>query len=98
MRSDHAMHMLRLLWFFTAFYDIKLQAEHISGVHNCRADQLSINIMVSFFNSNPQANPLPTPLPLYLLEMVSSTKPDWTSQAFTKLFHSIVAKDWQFQQ
>ena len=98
MRNDHAMHILRSLWFFVAFYDITLQAEHISGVDNCRADQLSRNNIRCFLNSNLQAHPIPTPLPQDLLEMAGSTMPDWTSQAFTKLFHSIVARDWQPQQ
>ena len=95
MKNDHAMHMLRSLWFFTAFYDVMLQAEHIAGINNYRADQLSRNNIVSFFTSHPQAQPSPTPLPLELLEIVGSTKPDWTSQSFTRLFHFIVARDWQ---
>ena len=96
-KEKHVMHLLRSLWFFTAFYDINLLAAHIPGVSNCRADQLSRNNMLTFFTSNPQANRLPTPLPHSLLVMVGSTKPDWTSQAFRRLFHTIITKAWPTQ-
>ena len=66
------MHLLRCLWFFTAHYDIALQCEHIAGVKNCAADQLSRYNMHAFFHFNPQASLLPTPLPPELLEIVAT--------------------------
>ena len=86
------MHLLRSLWFFVAYYNISVQIEHIASIHNGTADQLSRNNMQRFFFSNPQANLLPTPLPSELLQIVSGTKPDWTSQRFTQLFNIITNK------
>jgi len=88
------MHLLRSLWFFTAFHDFSLQPAHIPGIENSGADQLSRNNMHIFFHSNSQANQSPTPLPQPLLELVGATKPDWTSYTFRELFHTIIAKAW----
>ena len=57
-KDKHVMHLSRSLWFFTTFYDINLQPEHILRVSNYRADQLSRNYMLIFFNSNPQDSQL----------------------------------------
>ena len=65
------MHLLRTLTFFTAYYDIEIMAEHIPGVTNTIADHLSRNSMLMFFCLNPQAHPLPTPLPPPLLAMLT---------------------------
>ena len=46
------MHLLRALWFFVAYFDISIQIEHIPGIHNGIADQLSRNYMQQFFFSN----------------------------------------------
>jgi len=96
-KDEHVMHLLRSLWFFTAFHDFSVQSAHIPGVNNCRADQLSRNNMHIFFLSNPQANQFPTPLPQPLLELVGTTRPDWTSHTFRKLFHTTIARAWPAQ-
>ena len=86
------MHLLRSLWFFAAYFDIHMYAIHIPGACNVAADQLSRYNMSNFFHSNPQANLLPTPLPLELLQIVSMTGPDWTSQAFGRLFSDTISR------
>ena len=91
-REPLVMHLLRSQWFFVAYYDISIKIEHIAGVHNGIADQLSRNNMQQFFFSNPQANLLPTPLPPELLQIVSVAKLDWTSPRFTQLFNIIISK------
>ena len=91
-KEQHAMHLLRCLWFFTAYYDIAISIEHIAGVRNCAADHLSRNNMQSFFLSVPQASLLPTPLPLELTEIALGSNPDWTSPAFKQQFSSIISK------
>ena len=55
------MQLLRSLWFFTAYFDILLVANHIPGVCNTTADQLSRNQMITFFTMNPHASRVPTP-------------------------------------
>ena len=91
-KDTEVMHLLRSLWFFVAFYDIRLQCEHISGVLNCTADHLSRNNMHSFFLLHPQVSPLPVVLPPPLLQMVASRDLDWTSPDFNALFRDII--DW----
>ena len=91
-KESMIMHLLRVLWFFVAYFDITIRIEHIPGIHNGVADQLSRNQMQNFFRSNPQAHLLPTPLPLELLQIVSVKKPDWTSPGFTQLFNIITLK------
>ena len=75
------MHLLRSLCFFVAYY-ISIKIEHIAGVHNGIADQLSRNNMHQYFFSNPQANLLQSPLQPELLQIVSMKKLDWTSPRF----------------
>ena len=91
-KDPFAMLLLRALWFFVVHYDIALSIEHIPGVKNDTADQLSRFKMESFFLSNPQACWLPTPLPAELLEIVAANSPDWTSPRFSQLFSIIISK------
>ena len=85
------MHLLRTLTFFTAYYDIEIMAEHIPGVPNTTADHLSRNNMLMFFCLNPQAHPLPTPLPPPLLAMLTPPWEDWTSASFRLQFSNILS-------
>ena len=80
------MHLLRCLWFFTAYFDIILTADHIPGACNTTADELSRNNMENFFTMNPDASKVPIPLPTPTLEIISPDGPDWTSPDFCKLF------------
>ena len=84
------MHLLRCLWFFTAHFDIELNAEHIAGADNCTADHLSRNQMQSFFFLHPQVSPLPVPLPPQLLQMVTVQDLDWTSTGFNRIFKDTI--------
>ena len=65
-KDELVMHLLRCLWFFTAYYDTTITIEHITGVANIAADQLSRNNIYSF-SCYPQASLLTTPLPPELL-------------------------------
>ena len=80
------MHLLRCLHYFLAQFDVSLVAKHIAGVHNTAADALSRNKLVSFFQCVPQANQLPTPVPLPLMEMLLHRRPDWLSTAWGTMF------------
>ena len=77
------MHLLRCLHFFLAQFDISLVAKHIAGVHNTAADALSRD---KFFQCVPQANQLPTPVPLPLMEMLLHCRPDWLSTVWRTMF------------
>ena len=49
-KDSQVMHLLRILSFFTAYYDIELIAAHIPGVANATADHLSRNNLLLFFS------------------------------------------------
>ena len=86
------MHLLRSLWFFAAYFDIHMYAIHIPGACNITADQLSWYNTSNFFHSNPQANLGSTSNGLKLLQIVSTTGPDWTSQAIGWLFSDTISR------
>ena len=44
-KDNTVMHLLCVLWFFIAHYDIELLSKHIPGAANCTADHLSQNKM-----------------------------------------------------
>ena len=48
-KDNAVMHLLRILWFFIAHYDIELLSKHIPGVANCSANHLSRDNMQYFF-------------------------------------------------
>ena len=56
---------------FTTYCDIEIMAEHILGVNDTTADELSRQML---FRLNPQVHPLPIPLPPPLLAMLT---PPW---------------------
>lgn len=91
-KEELVMHLLRSLWFFAAHFDIFITIEHIAGTSNQAADQLSRFNMQLFFSSNPQARPLPTPLPPELTQIVAVKGPDWTSPTFRQLFNAITSR------
>ena len=80
------MQLLRVLSFFIAHHDIYIKSTHIAGTLNISADHISQFDMPAFFSLNPKANKQPTPLPQPLLQLLSATRPDWTSPVFRKLF------------
>ena len=47
-KDPSVMHLLRSLWFFVAFFDICIFAEHIAWATNCAADMLSRNNVTNF--------------------------------------------------
>jgi len=89
-KEKTVMHLLRCLWFFVAYYDIEVLAEHIPGISNPTADHLSRCKMSAFFRINLQASPIPTAIPTPLLHIVNSSGPDWSSSKFRKYFKNTV--------
>jgi len=54
------MHLLRCLWFFSAFFEVRISVSHIPGVLNSTADMLSRNRKTQFLSSHSQAALKPT--------------------------------------
>ena len=90
-KDKEVMRLLRCMWFFVAYFDLDLHVEHIAGIKNTAADQLSRNYLPSFFSFHPQASVLPTPLPPALLQIVSAPNLEWISPDFSKLFKSTIS-------
>ena len=84
------MHLLRCLWFFSAFGEITIRAWHIPGVLNTAADRLSRNQAVQFLCSYPNASHISTPIPIPLLQIMSPICLDWTSRFFMRHFRCVI--------
>ena len=85
-RDPLLMHLLRCLQFFTAHFQIIIEAHHIAGVDNNAAYALSRNKLDVFLSCSPQAAPSPSPIPQSLLDMLLHNKPDWMSPSWRRMF------------
>ena len=86
-KEVNVMHLLRCLWFFTAYYNISPLCEHIAGITNDLADHLSRCNLQSFFYQNPQASSIPTQVPPSLQQLLALPGSDLTSPTFRRLFN-----------
>ena len=92
-RGDIVLHLLHCLFFFLARYNIHLSAVHIPGTLNTAADALSRNHMSLFFSIVPQ---VPNwPIPLSLMELLVTQRPDWGSRDWTAMFLACFGREWQ---
>ena len=55
-REEDVMHLLRCLHFYEAYYECTIVAEHIPGVENGLADDLSRNRLLFFLQKVPEAS------------------------------------------
>ena len=92
-RDRVLMDLLRCLFFFEATHDFQLVVSHVRGVDNGIADDLSRNHMSSFFQRVPQANPIPSPVPPKLLELLGYQAVKWTPPNWMQQFSSIAGKE-----
>ena len=92
-RLRESAHLLRCLAFICASFQCQLRAAHIPGPHNTSADALSRNKLMLFHSLNPQARPVPTPIPPELIHLLIIDIPDWTSRRWTTLWTSIFLAD-----
>ena len=72
-KDSQVMHLLCILSFFTAYYDIELIAAHIPGVANATADHLSRNNLLLFFFLEPTGSTTPNPISTYITSHVDAT-------------------------
>jgi hypothetical protein len=83
--QDHLlMHLLRCLSFYAAYFRFQFYATHLPGVHNTAADALSRDNMLLFASLVPQGQQVL--IPLVTLDLLLHNRPDWGSQAWTRLF------------
>ena len=89
-KEPHIMHLLRCLFFIEAKHQFTMSIVHIAGVDNDLADDLSRNQLPSFLQKAPQAQPLPTPIPPRLPELLLDTASMWTSPNWMRQFMDTV--------
>lgn len=92
-KNQVAMHLMRCLFFFSAFHQLLLVPQHVPGKDNTAADHLSRDAVSSFLQLVPAANPLPTKLPEALMLALVHQRPDWTSPVWRDAFHSILNRE-----
>ena len=73
-KEPMVMHLLQCLWFFSAFFEIKISASHVPGLLNTADDMLSRNHTAQFLHSHPYASHRPTQVPTPLLQINISQK------------------------
>ena len=84
-------HLLRCLFFFSAFYKFHFSAEHIPGSSNTAADALSRDNIHVFSLLVPQV--LQATVPSSIQELLLLEAPDWTSPRWTSLFCLSLPRD-----
>ena len=78
-KDSTVMHLLHCLWFFTALFNIDdIKATHTAGVSSEAADMLSRNHTKRFLTAHPYASQFSTPLPIPLMNLITSQQLDWT--------------------
>ena len=85
-RSPVTHHLLRCLYFYSAFFQFEYNAEHIPGIENIAADALSRNNINLFSSLFPQATHFDVPASLQ--ELLLTHRPGWGSTDWIRLFHS----------
>ena len=83
-RGEVAHHLLRCLYFYTAFYQFDYTAEHVPGIHNTAADALSRNNTALVSSLFPQAAEVQ--VPASLMDLLVSQRPNWGSTHWIALF------------
>ena len=90
-RDPLLSHLLRCLFFFSAFYKFHFSAEHIPGTSNTAADALSRDNIHLFSLLVPQVQQVTVPASVQ--ELLLRESPDWTSPRWTSLFCRSLPRD-----
>ena len=78
-----------------AHFRLEVVEGYLPGIHNFLAGDLSRNWLLSFHSKVPSADPLATPMPLHLPDVLLDTSQDWTSLVWTQLFCDTVSDSTQ---
>ena len=85
-KDQAIMHLLRCLFFFEATFHFTVSGAYLPGVCNELADDLSRDHLSSFLQKAPHMESQPSHIPQSLRDMLVSTRPDWTSTSWGKMF------------
>ena len=83
------MHLMRCLCFIMAKFNFVVSASHVPGKQNQLADALSRNNSEQFLLDYPQVSPQPSQISHALVDLLITSKPDWLSQHWIKLWTDI---------
>jgi len=92
-RDNDLLHMLRILFFTEAHFQLELSSTHIPGTLNIPANCLSRNQLRQFHINLPHANTHPSYVNPSLLQWLLAPHLDWTSHHWTKKFNSLVSRE-----
>ena len=87
-KEPSLMHLLRCMFFVTAFHELALRPVHIPGSCNTVADAISRNNLAQFRLQVPEAKPAPVVLPPRVADLLIRKCPDWTSPDWRQWFSS----------
>ena len=88
------MHLLRCMFFITAFYEMSLKAVHFLGTSNTVADAISRNNMIGFQSQVPHVVAIaPAGIPPAAINLLIQHHPDWTSVAWSQLFKNFLQQE-----
>ena len=91
-REPYLMHLLRCVFFITAFHEITMFPVHIPGLENRAAHAISRNNISIFYSQVPQADPAPMVVPPEVIQLLIQQCPDWTSQAWSQWFKNCLQR------
>ena len=93
-RDEYLMHLLRCMFFGTAWYDFCLRPVHISGARNVVADAISRNNLSVLQSQVPELGAM---APATIIPAVSGLLiqqiPDWTSTDWSRLFSNYLRQE-----
>lgn len=82
-KDVHLSHILRCIHFAEAKHSFTLVAQHIAGVDNDRADDMSRNRLSSFRSKVPEADDDPTVIPPWL-QQLGWVPGEWTNKTWVR--------------
>ena len=80
-RDKELTHLLRCLFFIAEHFHVVVEAVHMRGRENTRADALSRNNLSCFLRATPGADKAPVQIPSQLLMLLVEEQPDWMNWA-----------------
>jgi len=82
-KDIHLAHLLRCIHFAEAKHNFMLVAQHVQGVTNDKADDLSRNHLSSFLSKVPEADSQPTAIAPWLMQL-GTVAGDWTNKTWVR--------------
>lgn len=92
-KEKDLMQLLRCLFFLEACHQFQLSSEHIAGVDNELADDLSRNRLSDFRAKTTGMNDSPSLIPSYLLQWLLQPQQNWSSPSWIHQFSTFARRE-----